>query len=208
MFSKLSSTNMTKFIIATIVLGALLFIGCNRKKTKALEETTKIEEPKIQQAEPEQPTEIIETATEETTVKVETPPVVALLISLKKTPCFGKCPVFEIQLFSDGKVNYKGDRFVEKIGLYEAQITAQEALDLVEEIKKMGFFEMEKEYPKDGRKITDLPSTITNVIDVLNRKNWTVTNNHHAPRAMNAIEKMILEKLEVLEFTKSDQTNK
>lgn len=180
------------YIGIALALGLVVFLACNRKKTQVIEDKT----PKIEETTVAETPEVVE----ETPPVVDTPdPIVALIATIKKTPCFGKCPVYEIELYSDGKVNYKGKMHVDKMGVWEAKMLAQESLDIVNEITEMGFFDLEKEYPIGGRTITDLPSTITYVNNF--SKSLTVTNNHHAPRNLNQIEKLLLEKLETLEFT-------
>lgn len=45
-----------------------------------------------------------------------------LVIMLKRTGCYGTCPVFEAKIFSDGQAIYDGVRHVERIGLFEASV--------------------------------------------------------------------------------------
>lgn len=35
-------------------------------------------------------------------------------IQLERTMCFGECPVYKVEILSDGTVNYNGEMFVEK----------------------------------------------------------------------------------------------
>jgi len=41
---------------------------------------------------------------------------------MERTACFGKCPVYAIELFKDGTIAYTGKRFVEDSGKYEKNI--------------------------------------------------------------------------------------
>ncbi len=44
------------------------------------------------------------------------------LVELKKGPCFGSCPVFEMIIYEGGWVSYEGERFTNRIGMYTKQI--------------------------------------------------------------------------------------
>ncbi|WP_215226764.1 DUF6438 domain-containing protein [Echinicola shivajiensis] len=60
-------------------------------------------------------------------------------------PCDGTCPVFEVEIFSDGKVIYNGKKYTEIIGLKEYKLDNEiinEINDLLEVIKII-------DYPKD-----------------------------------------------------------
>ena len=37
-------------------------------------------------------------------------------IKLQRTPCYGSCPVYEVEVFANGKVKFIGEMFVKKIG--------------------------------------------------------------------------------------------
>ena len=50
-----------------------------------------------------------------------------LLIEFEHTGCFGTCPIYDIQLFSDGKVYYNGIMFTDFLGEKDGSIN-QDAL--------------------------------------------------------------------------------
>jgi len=185
---------MTYAAAIAAIVGILVLIACNRKKPQTIEETTteKIEESTV----------VKERAVEPVVETPKSDPIVALLLSIKKTPCFGKCPVFEIKVFSDGVVNYIGKKNVEKIGVYEANIGAEAAKILIADIENLGYFSLAENYPNNGQKIDDLPNTVTFVKN--KTASHTITNNHHAPRNLNQIENLLLQKLEVLEYASID----
>ncbi|MCK9401477.1 MAG: DUF6438 domain-containing protein [Bacteroidales bacterium] len=37
-------------------------------------------------------------------------------ITLKRTMCYGTCPVYDMEISANGEVNYNGEAFVEKMG--------------------------------------------------------------------------------------------
>ena len=75
-------------------------------------------------------------------------------ISLSRSGCYGKCPVYQITLNRDGSVLYKGDMFVEHIGSYnvDVEFDFQKFEDLV---KTSDFFNLEDKYIEN---VADVPS--------------------------------------------------
>lgn len=43
-------------------------------------------------------------------------------LQMERTACFGKCPVYSIELYNDGRIIYTGKRFIEDSGRYEKNI--------------------------------------------------------------------------------------
>ena len=81
-----------------------------------------------------------------------------LILKLKKTPCFGECPVFEFQLFNNQTAFYKGTIFVEKIGEFACTLSDEDFKELKNLIDSLKITQLNKEYI--DRQILDLPSTI------------------------------------------------
>ncbi|MEO6038174.1 MAG: DUF6438 domain-containing protein, partial [Saprospiraceae bacterium] len=40
----------------------------------------------------------------------------SVVASLRRTACFGSCPVFSVEIWSDGQVIWQGERHVARIG--------------------------------------------------------------------------------------------
>jgi len=51
-------------------------------------------------------------------------------INLIRTDCFGPCPVFAVRVFADGRVEYKGKRFVMRRGVATRQLASAELTKL------------------------------------------------------------------------------
>jgi hypothetical protein len=75
-------------------------------------------------------------------------------ILFRKSACFGKCPIYSLELFPDGKLIYEGKENVSKVGIYEKNIGAERTARLYEqfyEIKPdtlLGFYQL---------RVADLP---------------------------------------------------
>jgi|GEM_PF-1144866 len=80
-------------------------------------------------------------------------PTVFDVIYLKRTPCMGKCPVYEAWFKSDNRLVYKGEKHMSLIGNYEYVIPPQLLKNLIYEAKKAGI----QKLPADLGYAPDLP---------------------------------------------------
>ncbi|MFK7933621.1 MAG: DUF6438 domain-containing protein [Saprospiraceae bacterium] len=177
--------NLLYLIFLTLFLSA-----CNRKTA------TVITPPTVDV--PTTPTEI-EPTTPSDVAPIETLP--QAILSIKKTPCYGKCPVFEARFMSDGRVTWFGKKHTERIGHYEAFVDKEMLQRLKQQIQNSQYFTLQPTYPTNKDKmITDLPQTITKV--QLDRQVLEVTNNYDAPTALNDLERFVLNELNKLVWRK------
>ena len=89
------------------------------------------------------------------------------VISLERTPCFGRCPVYTVAVSPSGEVTYEGKAGVRQLGRASGKIPAEQVDALLGELEKAGYFSMADRYaasePACGRYYTDSPSAITTV---------------------------------------------
>lgn len=78
------------------------------------------------------------------------------LITYSKTPCFGKCPVYKMHIYSDGMAILEGEQNMNHIGTYHYQLTDDELNTLIALIDQTDFSKMEDRYYGN---VSDLPST-------------------------------------------------
>ena len=118
-----------------------------------------------------------------------------IIISLEKTACFGRCPVFKIIIYDKGKALYSGQKFVKKVGEHDLKFSKKEIDKILSKAKKIGFNNLKNEY---SERITDLPTTY---IMINNKK---IKDYYGAPSKLKDLEKMIenivLEKLKIPSF--------
>jgi hypothetical protein len=150
----------------------------------------------------EEPVEVVSPESKAETVEVEK---VMLIARIKKTPCFGKCPVFEAILFSDGTATYKGKRNVEKVGEYEAKASLELIKLIQEKAAAISYFDFEKTYPANGKMIKDIPNTVTEINK--NGQKKQITNNHNAPQELQDFEKYLLTTFDSLNWKKVQGDN-
>ncbi len=88
-------------------------------------------------------------------------PADSLFFSLERTPCFGKCPAYRINVYRSGLATYKGISHSKFEGDHKGRMSADTLALLLAKAESLGFFAMQDKY--DGQ-VTDLPSTIIRVI--------------------------------------------
>ncbi|WBX71951.1 DUF6438 domain-containing protein [Tenacibaculum retecalamus] len=79
------------------------------------------------------------------------------LISIRKTPCFGDCVVYNVTIDKNGNVTYNGIKYVLEKGTREFTLTSNQLEQLTKMLAKKDFNEFKDTY--DDPRITDLAST-------------------------------------------------
>ena len=110
----------------------------------------------------------------------------ANFIELKKDPCFGTCPVYNIKINGKGEATFNGKRNVSKDGTWYRVLSASETNELFKAFESSNFWAFKDEYTAP---VTDLPTTW--VTFVLGEKSKTIKDYHGAPEALNALEEMV-----------------
>ena len=100
--------------------------------------------------------------------------------------CRGKCPVYTITIYGDGRAVYAGKKNVDKIGPYEKKLEKSQITELVKAFNDANFFEFKDEYTS---KITDLPTTYTTF--TTNDKTKQIRDYYGAPEELKKLEKMV-----------------
>ena len=78
------------------------------------------------------------------------------LIYYGKTACLGKCPVFDLYIYEDGKVVYLGFKNVEKKGKFITTISKDKVEEIKNEVLKL-------DVSSNTKTIRDLPNTIIKI---------------------------------------------
>jgi hypothetical protein len=85
----------------------------------------------------------------------------SLFFSLQRTPCFGQCKAYRIQVYRSGFAVYEGSSFVEKMGTHHGRVGTDTLAMLLRKAQEVDFFAMQDRYDSQ---VTDLPSTIIQVV--------------------------------------------
>ena len=117
-------------------------------------------------------------------------------VTLERTPCFGRCPVYRVTVARSGLVRWEGRRFVADSGLDSVTISAGAVDSLLAELARGGYYGFEGRYmsgaPACGLYATDLPTVVSSATD--GRQSQRVEHDHGctaAPRALAALEQRI-----------------
>ena len=68
------------------------------------------------------------------------------IITLERTGCLGKCPVFKIALLSNGAVYFQGLHHVKKPGIHDTLFNKADLRILVSKFYSSGFFKLRDKY--------------------------------------------------------------
>lgn len=121
------------------------------------------------------------------------------VFTLRKTPCYGECPVYRLTIMSDGDVYYTGINNVDLIGDYRAKVSADRVDRLLREAITEGVYEWSDIYPeKKDYFIADASNTITKV--VWRGREKTITNNSEAPEELLALENKLTALIDELKW--------
>ena len=107
---------------------------------------------------------------------------VELIISLQRTACFGTCPIYKIEILSDGSGIYTGTRFVENIGITKFSLSETQLNLILTQAEAIGFTNMQEEYSEP---ISDLPTTFIQI------KNKRIRDYTGAPKTLKNLENLI-----------------
>ena len=109
--------------------------------------------------------------------KATTPATSSPVLTFERTPCYGSCPGYSMQVYADGRVAYEGRRAVPLMGQHDLKLPAAAVTEMLRQAKEAHFETFEKKY---SRGTTDLPSTIV-AIRQPNGTLKTVTVEEGAP---------------------------
>jgi hypothetical protein len=181
------------FLRLTLLL--LLFTSCNRHS--AVTGTVSDSSPAVVKPVPDNSTiEDIPIPSETETTR----PAQPIVAYIRKTACFGRCPVFEAVVKSDGIVEWNGKQYVDRLGKYRAKVSSGWIDKLTRKAQEQGYFSFASRYPANGSEIADIPHTIFTIQRGSLRH--TVDNGGDAPAKLIEFETFFIAQLETLRWEK------
>lgn len=116
-----------------------------------------------------------------------------LLIELQRTPCFGSCPVYTLQIDKNGNGLFEGVENVAKTGRFSFSISQDELTEIKSAFRRIDFYQLRNVY--DGP-ASDLPTTYITYNGEGGRKK--IMDYYGAPEGLrdleNRIENLVLSK--------------
>lgn len=88
----------------------------------------------------------------------------SLVVSLERGACRGRCPVYRVEVYGDGKVQFDGKQYVGSMGTQNGTVPVADVQALLKEIQSSEFSAMDTSYVMGsagcGQYYTDLPMSI------------------------------------------------
>lgn len=105
-------------------------------------------------------------------------------ITLKRTPCYGPCPVYEVTVSGTGEVEYSGEAHVARAGTHRWKISRRRLQRLAEAFERARYSRLEEAYT--SREFTDAPGCLTS-IEYEDGTSRSVDHYHGDPAAPDAL---------------------
>lgn len=118
-------------------------------------------------------------------------------VLMKRTPCFGKCPIYTVELFKNGRLLYTGMRFVKDSGAYEKNIGAAAAQRIFDEFRKYRVDTCSEQYDMP---VADLPGIYYTY--TINGEERKIVNANFGP----AFLKLLAQKMDEIGYTDIDHS--
>lgn len=67
-------------------------------------------------------------------------------IMMSRGPCFGTCPIYQVEFHRDGTAEYRGERFTRKVGLYRGVVDALSYGRLTYALDRLEFMQMKESF--------------------------------------------------------------
>ena len=116
-----------------------------------------------------------------------TTPNDTLFVNIERGACFGRCPIYKINVYQSGLVEYEAIKWNEEQGLFKGQLSEEKMKAIADRAKAIDYFSMEDEY--DSSSVTDLPATYSEVNAYGNKKR--IKNRYMGPKELGDFEKFI-----------------
>ena len=116
------------------------------------------------------------------TIKSVAPTTVGPVLTFERTPCYGTCPGYRMEVYADGRVAYEGTRAVPMMGQHNLKLPAATVAEMQRQAKQAHFEKFAPEYLSGA---TDMPSTVV----AIRQPNGTlkkVTAETNAPENVKA----------------------
>ena len=107
-------------------------------------------------------------------------PISELAIRMERKGCYGRCPMYILDIQPNGTVRFEGKGYTKTIGTFESKLTRDQLQQLISTIRENDFFTFNNSYATgaDGcpTTATDMPTVILSVS--LDRSEKTVSHYH------------------------------
>ncbi len=130
---------------------------------------------------------------------LELPPAHSQIGQLRRTACYGRCPIYSITIYDNGVAIYHGIRFVPKLGYYRTAVSGEMIDSLAAKALSTGFYDLAQKYPIEKVSVSDFPMTITHFRQE-DRENKVMNHNYNPPQSLTAFEQYIDDMFKTVEW--------
>jgi hypothetical protein len=112
-----------------------------------------------------------------------------LFVEIARGGCRGRCPIYKLQIFRDGRVLYHALEFLPQKGWFSGKIDGEKLEAIRERARAIGYLGLSNQYPETGPVIADFPICVTFIR--LDGQEKEVRNRHHAPTELTEFEQFL-----------------
>ncbi|MEO1437530.1 MAG: DUF6438 domain-containing protein [Bacteroidota bacterium] len=180
------------FVLTPLLLlgicSILLLSSCSRTSSSNARKSNGKQEPKEVPVFKEEEPKVTFSRVDDPVEKLDIPP--KLLAKFMQEGCYGKCPEFSLEIFTDGSVHFSGIANTSLIGEYRSEVSKSVLVEFLTLADQIGFYNLADRYPATWQKeMAEFP-VLTSFIQYQGRRH-TVRNRHDSPVGLIRFEQFI-----------------
>lgn len=86
----------------------------------------------------------------ENTIETQQTDKTELSLTMKRTGCYGTCPIYTLNIQPNGKVSFDGEGFTKVMGKAESSLDEEKIKQIIAEIDKADFYSLKDFYTEDS----------------------------------------------------------
>ncbi len=178
---------MVKPILITSLFLVVIACAASRAVTNT---PTVVSKKETTTAQKSPPTQTIQDTVPPPVFKIDT------LFYVSHGPCYGKCPVYDLTIFTDGTVLKNAVKFVDKSGQFVGQLMKNQINELEQAIANGGPWVGKEYYPAKNEFISDFPTT-TYIIKWKDQSKTSIVN-HSPPAILKFLDDKVMAWMDIL----------
>ncbi len=106
------------------------------------------------------------------------------VIMLEKGGCYGRCPIYKVEIYDNGYMKFYGDKYIDKLGIYEKHLDKQAFNILYQKFNQSKFNEFQDNYE------SMVPDAALIKLSFKDKKNpmKTITGKSERPKAVKDLQ--------------------
>lgn len=125
-------------------------------------------------------------------------PSAVMTVSLRRGPCNGQCPVYEVEFWRDGFASWKGGQHVDRAGLFDGEVSSADFRAIARQIVASGFYDWEESSVPSATCLSDYELVARTALSEKRVLRWAMAE----PPEFQALAKAIDDVAEQVEWTR------